>query len=138
MNNKKPFNHIPKHTSQADLNFASAAKAKLQETFSPTPKSSMDVLKAKAKTLTMTVHQHILPIVKAGGALDAKGGMMALEATMFSMFVQGFDSTMFTKEELIHLCALLHTEALSMSIEADPAGTGKPDLLSGTDLPSVL
>lgn len=122
----------PTHKSKwstADHNFAKAAKDKLFQLYGHTPNSPRELLEAKAKTLTMTVRQHILPVLQAGGGFDKD----ALEATLFTMFVQGFDSTMFTKEELIHLCATLHAQALMESIDKDPWGKGKPDLLAGGD-----
>lgn len=121
--------HINRNRA-ADANFSSAAKNALKQKFDPSPKTSMEVLQAKAKTLAMTLHNHIKPIVQAGGALD-DAGKRSLEATIFTMFVQGFDSKMFTKDELIHLCAMMSTEAMMESIDADPGGKGAPDILSG-------
>lgn len=121
---------MAKRRSQSDINFLKAAGSNLQKKFAPSPKTSMQVLEYKAKTLAMTVQKHIIPILKAGGGLKP-GDLDALEATMFTMFVQGFDSSMFSKEELIHLCAMLHAQAMRASVEADPHGSGTPDLLSG-------
>lgn len=113
--------------SQSDINFLNAAKANLQQKFAPSPKTSREELEAKARTTAMAVHNYLLPILKAGGGQDKP----ALEATVFTMFLQAFDSKLYTKEEIIYLCSIVHTQAMMESIEADPGGTGKPDLLSG-------
>jgi hypothetical protein len=119
--------YTPNYKNPADRAFAKAIKDKLKAKFDPSPNTPMDRLTLKAQTVSKAVHDYIQPIVQAGGSKDR----LALQATLFTMFVQAFDSTLFTKEELIHLLSMMHVESMMVSIDADPSGMGTPDHLSG-------
>jgi len=79
-----------------------------------------------AKDMTKNIFQnHINPILKAGGGFDRD----ALGAMITSLYIQGFEQ--FTKEELMFICVVLHTEIAMEIVDASPTGGSEPDLLSG-------
>ena len=90
-----------------------------------------ELLRHKAETVTISIHQMVNPIVASGGFLDPNG-KESLRLMIFKMYFEAFDSHKgFSREELCALLAQIHMEIMIESIEADPAGTGTPDLLSG-------
>lgn len=107
-------------------NFIEAAKAHFSN------KSKLDhnqLLRHKIETLTMQIYRLVNPIVASGGYLKDKE---ALRELVFKSYFEAFDSNKgFSREELAAVLAQLHMEIMIESIEADPAGTGTPDLLSG-------
>ena len=111
------------------LNFRSKLKQDFQSKYKyapKAPKTDIEKLLAKAVDLKGKVQQQIQPILQAGGGFDKD----SLRATIFTLYLQAFDSKLFSKEELVNLCTILYSELLMESIETDPGGTGTPDLLS--------
>jgi len=88
--------------------------------------SEQDFLIHKAMTLTEAVRTHILPILKERGFFTDKP---ALTDLITRCYLDGFAK--FSKDELENLCTMLHVQIMLESIEQNPLGGSKPDLLSG-------
>lgn len=92
--------------------------------------SHNELLRHKAETVTIGIHQMVNPIVASGGYLEPDG-KESLRQMIFKMYFEAFDSHKgFSREELCALLAQIHMEIMIESLDADPAGTGSPDLIS--------
>lgn len=118
-----PINHPP-NRPEGSRRFAEDVLRGLikRKTSRLTPE---DKLMIKAKHVTTVMRQHLQPILKAGGGFDKD----ALRATICTLYLQSFDK--FSKDELVSLCTILHTEIMLEDIDSNPSGNDKPDLLSG-------
>lgn len=82
----------------------------------------------KAQDVSLKVQAAVKPILEAGGWKDKE----AIGSMMSALFIQAFDTRLlFSREDLVLLCTVLHVGAMMQSIEADPTLSGKPDLLAG-------
>ena len=79
----------------------------------------------KTKQLTLEVLREIHPILVAGGGHD----LNALRQHLALSYVEKFSK--FSKDEMVQVLTILHTEIAMNQIATDPSGSGKPDLLSG-------
>lgn len=111
-----------------DLNFANAAKAQLKQKYAPEELDAVARLLKKAEDLTSKVRSAVKPVVEAGGWKDKS----ALRHFILTLYLEAFDTRLlFTREDLVQICALLHTDIMMETVESDPTLSGKPDLLSG-------
>jgi len=123
------YNRTRKSNAQKtrDANFLEDAKARLKSKFvgQLTP---VDVLLRKAQDVASKVHEAVKPTVLAGGWKDEA----AMKHLILTLYLEAFDTTqLFTREDLVQICAMLHTDAMMKTIQDDPGLHGKPDLLSG-------
>lgn len=92
----------------------------------PEKKSPEDELIDKAMQMSQEVYDHITPVLQAGGWKDRK----ALSALIHGAFMERL-GTRFSKDELVVLCTLLHSQTMLERVDAQPWGpNSKPDLLS--------
>src|ERR1041385_3100977 len=123
---------VPSKTSTdqriRDMNLANAAKAQLKAKYAPDEIDAVNRLLKKAGDVTTKVRETLKPIVEAGGWKDKA----AIRHLILTLYLEAFDThLLFTREDLVQICALLHTDIMLETIEADPTLSGKPDLLSG-------
>lgn len=97
----------------------------IKKAFKPHVNTPEENLVERAKQLTNDIRNQIKPILAAGGWKDKE----ALRATICTLYVSAFDSS-FTKDDLVQICTMLHSELMMETIDADPFGSGSPDLLS--------
>lgn len=115
-------------SKESKRNFVNACKKHFESKMAPM--TQQELLRQKVETVTIGIHQLIKPIVASGGYLNSSG-KEALRETVFTMYFQAFDShKAFSREELAAVLSQLHMEIMLESLDADPAGTGTPDLLS--------
>lgn len=79
----------------------------------------------KAKDITIAVRRQIQPILAAGGWKDKH----ALRELICRLYLEAFHTL--DKDEVTNLLTIFHMEVMMETIEADPWGTGKTDLLGG-------
>jgi hypothetical protein len=96
--------------------------------FKPAELDSVQRLLKKAEDVTTKVRQSIKPILQSGGWTDKA----AMRHLIMTLYLEAFDThLLFTREDLVQICALIHTDIMQETIESDPTLSGKPDLLSG-------
>lgn len=111
-----------------DLNLAADIKSQLQKKFDPKDNSPEARLIQKAMDVTTKVREAVKPIVAAGGWKD----QAAIRHLIMTLYLESFDTPLlFTKDDLVQVCAIIHTDLMMETIEADPTLSGTPDKLSG-------
>lgn len=81
-----------------------------------------------AADLALQIRDYTKPVLAAGGALDP-AGRLALRQLITTLYLQSLDK--WHHDDLVLLCTCFMSEVDNDIIDADPRGTGKPDLLSG-------
>ena len=92
--------------------------------YAPNATSPEAQLVSRAQQITLAIQRCVQPILAAGGASD----MPNLRGIICQMYLEAFDKL--SKDELVALLALLHTEIMSETIDHDRLGRGNQDLLS--------
>jgi len=80
----------------------------------------------QAQQITTAMREHIRPILRSGGWKDKP----ALHALILTLYIEAFHKA-FDKDQLVNLCALLHTELAMENIESNPYDNDAgPDAIS--------
>jgi len=88
-------------------------------------KSHLELLVEKAKRSTYKVQYDIKPILAAGGGFDKP----ALQDMVSHLYLEEFNQ--YSRDELINLVTMMHTEEMMNTIDASPFGKDTPDQLGG-------
>jgi hypothetical protein len=88
--------------------------------------SPIDILQQKMQDTATRVYQHVKPILQAGGGFDKD----ALGQTLFKLYWD--ELSKYSKEEQLALCVNFCVDQAMTAIDANPSGSDKPDLLSGS------
>ena len=112
--------------NQNDRNFFNAA---LKKMCPPERLNATQALVRKSEETVEAVKQHLRAIIKAGAGFPNKGKEDLLD--MAGKIFVGEYGQNYSRDEVVNLLAIMFVGEISNWIDSDPAGTGKPDALSG-------
>ena|SRR5437660_8258858 len=113
--------------AQKERNAKYIADALFKSKFKPEDPSEETRLLEKAMDVATKVRKTVKPILAAGGWKDTA----AIRHLILTLYLEVFDTrTLFTHDDLVQVCAVIHTDLMMETIEKDPTLSGTPDLLS--------
>ncbi len=127
-NKYNPLRSSKFSAAQQEHNAKYVSDALSKSKFKPKEPSEVERLLQKAMDVTSKVREIIKPILAAGGWKDTA----AIRHLILTLYLEAFDTQLlFTRDDLIQICAVIHTDIILETIESDPTLSGKKDLLGG-------